>query len=145
MPESQPPDPPDAEDALPAFTPVPMTRSRHDGWTPERQRAFIAALAASGVVARAARSVGMGPTSAYALRHRPGAESFVAAWDQVEGEARERAFAYVMDHVINGATRPRFCRGRFVGVEHGAEDRMAMAALRAAAVLPPTRASGRAK
>jgi hypothetical protein len=145
MPESPPPDPPEDEDALPAFTPVHLARSRHDGWTHERQRGFIAALAESGIVARAARAVGMGPTSAYALRRRPGAESFVAAWDMVEDEARERAFAYVLDRAINGATRPRFCRGRFVGTEHGAEDRMAMAALRAAAVLPPTRSSGAGK
>lgn len=60
MRESPIPDPPPADDDLPAFTPVPMTRSRHDGWTPERQRGFIAALAQSGIVARAARSVGMG-------------------------------------------------------------------------------------
>jgi hypothetical protein len=139
MRESPVPDPLAADDDLPAFTTVPMARSRHDGWTSERQRGFIAALAQSGIVAKAARSVGMGPSSAYALRHRPGAESFVIAWDLVEYEARERALAYVMDHVINGATRPRFYRGRFVSTVHGVEDRMVMAALRALGTLPPGR------
>jgi len=145
MHESPLSDPPEDEDELPAFTPIPMQRSRRDGWTPERQRGFIAALAESGIVAKAARSVGMGVTSAYALRQRRGAESFAAAWDRVEHEARFRAFTFVLNHAINGATRPRFYRGRFVGTVHSAEDRMAMAALRAATVLPPTPGRGRGK
>lgn len=125
---------------LPAFTPVPLSRSRHDGWTPERQRAFIAALARTGVVAAAARAVGMGVTSAYNLRRRAGAESFSRAWTTVETEARERAFELVLDQVINGATRPRFYGGRFVGTAHRYETRLALAALRAA-----DRAADRAK
>ena len=43
--------------ALPAFEPVPRKTRRHDGWTPERQKAFIAALADTGSVKRAARWV----------------------------------------------------------------------------------------
>lgn len=38
---------------IPDFTPVPR-RYRHDGWTPERQKAFIEALADTGCVTRAA-------------------------------------------------------------------------------------------
>lgn len=117
---------------LPTFTPVPLSRSRHDGWTPERQRAFIAALAETGVVASAARAVGMGVTSAYNLRRRAGAESFARAWKLVETEARRRAFAFIADQVINGTPRPRFYRGRFVGTIHRYETRLALAALRAA-------------
>ncbi|MGK6319079.1 hypothetical protein [Sphingomonas sp. DT-204] len=132
MHESPNPAPPEAEDELPAFTPVPMTRSRRDGWTPARQRAFIAALADSGVVAGAARAVGMGATSAYNLRRRPGAESFAAAWDLVQDDARERAFAYVLDQALRGAVWPRLYRGRVVGLVHRFDTRAAMAALRAA-------------
>ena len=33
-----------ARGTLPPFTPVPRKTSRHDGWTVERQRAFIEAL-----------------------------------------------------------------------------------------------------
>ena len=47
--------------------PVPV-RPRHDGWTPERQYGFIDALAQSGCVAEAARSVGMSVEDAYRLR-----------------------------------------------------------------------------
>lgn len=139
-----PPYQPASEDGgdvpLPAFAPVPLSRSRHDGWTPERQRAFIAALARTGVVAAAARAVGMGVTSAYNLRRRAGAESFSRAWTIVETEARERAFELVVDQAINGTTRPRFYGGRFTGTSHRYETRLALAALRAA-----DRAADRAK
>lgn len=123
---------PAATDDLPAFTPVPLARARHDGWTPERQRGFIAALAESGVVAAAARTVGMGVTSAYNLRRRPGAESFAAAWDLVEEMAGDRALAFVVDRALHGTVTPRFYRGRFTGATHHRfETRLALAALRA--------------
>lgn len=70
------------------FTPVPC-RPRIDGWTPERQRAFIAALARSGSVARACALVGLSRRSAYKLRDHPGGQSFRLAWDA----ARDLAFA----------------------------------------------------
>lgn len=64
----------------PAFEPVPR-KYRHDGWTPERQKAFIAALAESGNVTAACEHVGMTPEGAYYLRRQPGAESFRRAWE----------------------------------------------------------------
>lgn len=124
---------------LPHFIPVPLARSRKDGWTPARQRIFLAALAATGVVSRAAKAAEMGVTSAYNLRRRKGAESFAAAWDQVERAARERALAYVIEHVINGETRPRFYRGRFVGTVHRVDQKVALAAVRAMFTEPPGR------
>lgn len=144
MHESPPPAQPEAEaeDDLPAFAPVPLARARRDGWTPEKQRGFIAALAQTGVVAKAARAVGMGVTSAYALRARPGGEGFARAWDRVQDEARERAFALVSDLVIHGVTRPRFYRGRFVGTATRFETRLALAALRAIEPRPPRPAAG---
>lgn len=63
----------------PQFDPVPR-KFRHDGWTPERQRAFIAALADTGYVSQACAIVGMTAVGAYYLRRQPGAESFAAAW-----------------------------------------------------------------
>ena len=124
---------------IPHFTPVPLARSRHDGWTPARQRIFLAALAATGVVARAARAAGMGVTSAYNLRRRAGAETFAAAWDEVETAARNRALAYVIEHVLNGETLPRFYRGRYVGTIHRVDRKVMLAAVRAAFGDPPPR------
>lgn len=60
------------------FDPVPSASTRHDGWTPLKQRAFIHALAQTGIVSRAARSVGMSPKSAYALLKRAGPDSHFA-------------------------------------------------------------------
>jgi len=122
---------------IPFFTPVPLARSRKDGWTPARQRIFLAALAATGLVSRAAKAAEMGVTSAYNLRKRKGAESFAAAWDQVEREARERALAWVIEHVTNGETRPRFYRGRFVGTVHRVDRKVMLAAVRAMYAEPP--------
>jgi hypothetical protein len=124
---------------IPHFTPVPLARSRKDGWTPARQRIFLAALATTGLVSRAAKAAEMGVTSAYNLRKRKGAESFVAAWDQVEREARDRALAYVIEHVLNGETRLRFYRGRCVGTVHRVDQKVALAAVRAMYAEPPRR------
>lgn len=116
---------------LPDFTPVPLVRARVDGWTAARQRAFIAALAETGVVATTARAVGMGPTSAYRLRRRAGADSFVAAWDAVALSAQLRALDHIHAQAVHGSIRPRFYRGRCVGHVHRYETRLALAALRA--------------
>ena len=57
------------------FRPVPL-RSRRDGWSAERQCAFLAQLYLTRSVTSAARAVGMSRASAYRLREREEAESF---------------------------------------------------------------------
>lgn len=114
-----------------AFTPIVSRLPRHDGWTEERQRRFIAALAVMGSVGRAVRAVGLSSASVYALRKRPGAESFAAAWDRALGEGRDRAFDVAMDRAINGYWTPRYYRGKVVGHLHRYDTTMALAALRA--------------
>ena len=76
------PAPPNYGAPIPAFTPVPRQCNRHDGWTPERQRAFIEALADLGSVKHAAARINMSAVGAYTLRRQPGAEGFRAAWCQ---------------------------------------------------------------
>ena len=56
-----------------------LRRPRSDGWTPQRQTEFIAALADCGVVEEAAHAVNMSPKSCYRLRRAPGAGNFAAA------------------------------------------------------------------
>jgi hypothetical protein len=63
------------------FDPVPR-RARVDGWSAEKQRAFIAALATTGSHHRAVKAVGMRVPSVVRLREGEGAESFSAAWDR---------------------------------------------------------------
>jgi hypothetical protein len=128
--------PPFGELAIPEFIPVPLRRSRRDGWTPERQNSFIATLANTGCVAAAARSAGMGVTSAYALRRRPGACAFATAWDIALRDARHRALEVAMRTVFSGALSPRTYRGNFTGTLIRKDDIHAtLAALRAATSL----------
>lgn len=74
------------------FDPVPRKLERVDGWTAERQRAFIAALALTGSPIRAARAIGKFAAGVEKLRKAPGAQSFAAAWDRaIEVESAQRA------------------------------------------------------
>lgn len=113
------------------FTPVPSSSSRHDGWTPEKQRSFIEALASIGVVAAAARAVGMSPKSAYALRTRAGPESgFARVWRAAQKEGRTQAYGLAIERAIKGVATPVFYRGRQVGERRRFNDRLVLAALR---------------
>lgn len=126
---NQNPDPlAEEDDAILAFTPVAMA-PRATGWTPRRQCDFIRALAAMGTVGRAARAVGLSRQSAYALRSRPDAASFVRAWDNALSIGYDRIFEMAMDRALNGVTRPRYYRGRQVGTITRPDLRMAMAVL----------------
>ncbi|MCJ8158478.1 hypothetical protein [Sphingomonas sp. LaA6.9] len=66
------PTPRDQCPPIPHFDPVPRLCKRHDGWTPERQRAFVDALAETGSVRHAASRINMSSEGAYYLRRRPG-------------------------------------------------------------------------
>ncbi|WP_448658756.1 hypothetical protein ACPVPU_14870 [Sphingomonas sp. CJ99] len=127
------------DEAILAFTPVAMA-PRATGWTPRRQRDFIRALAATGTVGRAARAVGLSRQSAYTLRARPDAASFVRAWDNALLIGYDRVFEMAMDRALNGVTTPRYYRGRPVGTVTRPDLRMAMAVL-SDPVYPPATAT----
>lgn len=112
------------------FTPVPSASLRHDGWTPERQRDFIAQLARIGMVSAAARAVGMSAKSAYALRKRTGAASFAAAWDRALDAGRALVLDLAIERALHGTPRPILYRGRHVGVRRMFAHRLLIAALR---------------
>lgn len=128
---------PAPEDDPLAFTPVPTDRARHDGWTPDRQRRFIEALALMGVVARAAKAVGMSGQSAYMLRRRAGAEGFATAWDTALEMGRDRAFEIAVRRATIGIEVPYYYRGRLVGVRHRFDYRLALAAIEPPRTPPP--------
>lgn len=62
------------------FEPVPRKKPRADGWTPEAQRYFIAALALTGSERQAAHAVGKAAYGVTQLKKAPGNESFMAAY-----------------------------------------------------------------
>ena len=74
-------------------------------------------LAETGSVMGACEAVGMSRKSAYALRARPGAESFAAAWDAALG-APVRKVTVTDLHFLahHGLVRPMLFRGRDRGV-----------------------------
>ena len=66
------------------FEPVPRQVPRPNGWTPDRQREFIARLAHFGSPKLAADSMGKNVSGVAALYKQKGAESFRAAWDAAQ-------------------------------------------------------------
>jgi hypothetical protein len=113
----------------PEFTPA-HPRPRHDGWTPERQVAFIEALAETACVADACRAVGMSERSAYALRARADAISFRNAWEAALDYGVRRLSDAVLSRAINGVAVPYFYRGEQVGERRHFDERLAMFVLR---------------
>ena len=111
------------------FTPAKLRR-RHDGWTPEKQTAFIEALAESGCVDESARRVGMSVQSAYALRRRVDAQSFRTAWDCALDYAIRRLSDAAFSRAINGVVRPVFYKGEQVGERRYYDERLTMFLLR---------------
>lgn len=116
--------------AIPKFTPVPRQRNRHDGWTPERQRAFIEALARTGSVSHAAREVNMAAEGAYQLRLHPKGESFRKAWEAALDFGVQRLEDIALERAMNGVLEPVFGRDGQIGERRRYNDRLLMFLLR---------------
>lgn len=118
-----------ANPALAPFDAVQLL-PRHDGWTPERQLAFIEHLAICGCVTGAARMVGMSPQSAYALRQRTDATAFRIAWRVALDHGIERLADAAYHRALHGTARPVFYRGERVGEVRHFDERLTMFLLR---------------
>ncbi|WP_054530503.1 hypothetical protein [Erythrobacter sp. SG61-1L] len=140
---------------VPAFSPVPL-RARADGWTPARQAAFLAALAITRCVAKAAQRVKMARETAYRLRARPGADSFAAAWDAVlrrrlrgapEGGRRKVTIEERVQRALFGLLKPVTYRGQHVGTMRKADNSALLGHLARLdrASLPPRDGGGRSQ
>lgn len=109
----------------PAFAPVPV-KPRHDGWTAERQRAFIVALAETGCVSEACAEVGITPRSAYRLREHAGAESFRSAWDHATAMASARLVALAFERAVHGGVERIYRGGELVEERRKPSDKLLM-------------------
>lgn len=118
--------PPAPDDPLLDFVPVPHVAPRRNSITPEVQRAFIAQLAATGIVTDAARHVGRSLEALYKLRQRPGAEGFRAAWDAALDRAMTRLEDSALARAIAGEEKPILHRGEVVGSERRWNDALVM-------------------
>jgi hypothetical protein len=125
--------PVDPSERVPApqltFTPVPV-RPRRDGWTVERQIAFVEKLADTNSITAACKHVGMSRESVRKLRRHPAGGDFRDACDaaldcgyaDLEEAAAERA--------KNGVPRPIFYKGEQVGEWRHFDERLTMFLLR---------------
>jgi len=129
-PNGPPPVTPDMLEGAPEFEPVPRQHARHDGWTPDRQRAFLKALADTGCVRRAAKWVGMTDASAYMLRRADGADSFRRAWEEARSIGVERLADIAFERAVHGVPVPVFYKGEQVGERRWYNDRLLMFTLR---------------
>lgn len=98
-------EPPEADDPLLGFAPYVHTAPRRNSIVPERQRAFIAALAATGIVTQAARSIGASLEALYTLRNRKGAEGFARAWEEALDRGMARLEDCALERAIQGEER----------------------------------------
>ncbi len=111
---------------LPAFTPVPRAKIRHDGWTPERQRGFIEALADTGSVKAAAHRVNMTPEGAYLLRRHAAAASFRKAWEAALALGVQQLEDIAMERALYGTEVPVYSYGKLIGSRIVHNDRLLM-------------------
>ncbi len=84
---------------IPAEAPnLPVTR--HDGWTPSRQRLFLETLAGMGVVRAACRVAGMSYEAAYQFRLRADGLAFKLGWEAAAQIARRRLADDLMERSL---------------------------------------------
>lgn len=115
---------------LPApFTAVPV-RVRHDGWTTERQFAFVEKLADCGSITLACKHVGMSRESVRKLRRHPRGRAFRDACDAALDCAYADLEESAMERVKNGVARPLFYKGQQVGEWRYYDERLTMFMLR---------------
>jgi hypothetical protein len=114
---------PDSSDPLADYTPVTL-RARHDGWTADRQRIFLAALAETGCISEAAHAAQITPRSAYRLRNHPEGRAFAFAWDRALQLAAARLMTTAYERAIKGSVREIYKDGELVGEIRQPSDRM---------------------
>ena len=107
--------PPEPDDPLLSFAPYVHRAPRRNSITPQRQREFIAALAATGIVTQAALSIGASLEALYRLRNQPGAEGFAAAWEAAIDRGIARLEDCALERAIHGVERVVMRRGEVVG------------------------------
>lgn len=105
------------------FNPVPV-RYRRDGWTPEKQREFVEALADTGLVREAAARVGMTEQSVSRLRRRADARAFDLACEAASRPGARRLHAIAWERAIEGTIRRHYYHGELKAEERVYDNRL---------------------
>ncbi|MFN3389816.1 MAG: hypothetical protein ACK40O_12900 [Allosphingosinicella sp.] len=107
-----------------AFEPVPL-RYRTDGWTPERQRAFLEALADTGVIRDAAARVGITEQSVARLRRRPEARAFdIGCRAAQRMGVRNRIVETAFRRAVEGTVKGHYYHGELKSEERVYDNRL---------------------
>jgi hypothetical protein len=120
---------PDTGDSSPFdFDPVPV-REQRNGWTPQRQREFVEALADTGIVRAAASRVGMTEQSVNWLRRRADARAFDRACDAAMRIGARRILSIAHERAIEGTVRRHYFHGELKAEERVYDNRLLIALL----------------
>ena len=107
--------PPGEDDPLLDFAPYLHPAPRRNSITPAKQRAFIAELAASGIVTQAARGIGVSLEALYKLRRLAGAEGFARAWEEALDHGVARLEDCALALALEGEEVPIVSGGAILG------------------------------
>lgn len=88
-------------------------RVRHDGWTPQRQRAFLRALSETGSVRDACVRAQISTTSAYRMRDR--SMAFDRAWRRALAKVAPTIEQAAYERAVLGWEEPVWHGGKIVG------------------------------
>ena len=113
---------PDATDRL-AFEPVPL-RYRSDGLTPEKQRAYVEALADCGIAREAAARIGVSEQSIARARRRADAVSFDRACEAAHMFGARRLRSIAFERAVEGTIKNHYYRGELVGQDRVYDNRL---------------------
>lgn len=102
---------------------------RYDGWTPEKQRVFLEALAEGHTVTYACRAVRMSQPSAYALRRAARGAAFALGWEAALLLSRDRLADELMDRALNGVVEEIALGNGQVAERRRYDNRLSMAML----------------
>ncbi|MCP5397018.1 MAG: hypothetical protein H6918_09880 [Sphingomonadaceae bacterium] len=108
---------------------APKTTHRHDGWSLEKQVAFLRALSASHSVSVAAKSVGMSRQSAYRLRSKLKGQAFDLAWEVAFHHSYDVLAHAALERALNGVEVPVYFQGEQVGSYRRYDERLTVALL----------------
>lgn len=123
-PAEQPGDSVSPQVAAEPFDGIPLEHSRNRlaGWSAERQRMFLAALAETGSVHLASNAARLSARSAYMLRAR--SPAFARGWNAAQQLAVGRLSALAFDRAINGRVEQVYQGGDLVGERRVPNDRL---------------------
>ena len=98
---------------------------RFDGWTPDRQRTFLEAIAEGHTVVTACVKVGMASSSAYALRRRAAGAGFALGWRAANLLARDKVADTLLARAIDGQVETVTRRNGDTITRHRFDNRLA--------------------